>query len=316
MSWGKKIKKLLRVPRLLEWSKRYTLPGLSGVKVYYVLRFIIQEIQKDDITTRANSIAFNFFLALFPTIIFVFTLLPLLPFTAEYNMLIQQSLMEVLPRDAATYLNTVIDDILSIKREGLLSLGFLLAVVFASSGVHTLMTGFDKTYKISFNNRSFIKKRAIAIGLTFLLGIVLILSLVLIILSQPIINYVINELNLSAYSATILITAKWISVISLIYFLVSLIYKYGPSLKKRTKIFNTGSYLATFASIGSSLLFSYFVNNFGRYNELYGSIGALIVLMIWLQINAFILLIGFEINASIAVNKDLLFEDMDHASEF
>jgi len=158
-----------------------------------------------------------------------------------------------MPKNAYQYLLGIIEGIVGIKREGLLSLGFFLAIFFASSGMLTLMYGFDKSYEESFKTRGYFKKRLVAVSLTLLLSILFI-----------------------------------------------------PSLRKRIPFINPGSILATILSILTSYAFSYFINNFGRYNELYGSIGALIVIMLWLQFNAFVILIGYELMASIAVNRDLI----------
>ena len=301
--------------QLLTWTKTTSIPGLSGIPMFTILKFIVIEFQKDDITTRANSVAFSFFLSIFPTIIFLFTLLPLLPFTEGYQDLISNTVYDLLPTEAAVYLMDIINGILSIQREGLLSFGFFLALFFASSGMLTLMYGFDKTYNTTFKSRGFIKKRAIAVSLTLLLGTVLIFSIIFIILGKPLLNLSINALNLSSYTSNIILVSKWFLIIIMIYSIITLIYRYGPSMYRRINFFNSGAYLATVLSILSSIAFSYFVNNFGRYNEIYGSIGALIVLMVWIQINAFIILTGFELNASIAVNKDLLKEDAKYSEE-
>lgn len=296
------------IRHVIYWSKSTSIPGLSGIPVYNIIRFIIIEFQKDDIYTRANSVAFSFFLSIFPSIIFLFTLLPLLPFTSGYQEIINSSVYEILPQEAAAYIMDIVNDMLSIKREGLLSAGFLLALFFASSGMLTLMYGFDKSYDSTFKSRGYFKKRLVAVALTLLLGTVLIMSIIFIILGKPLLSLAIETIGLSGYYSNILIVSKWVLTILMIYCIITLIYRYGPSMYRRIELFNTGAYLATSLSILSSVGFAYFVDNFGKYNEIYGSIGALIVLMVWIQINAFIILAGFELNASIAVNKDLLMQ--------
>lgn len=293
------------VESIIQFLKKYSFPGSANVPIYYVFSFIYKEAMKDDISTRANSIAFSFFLSLFPTIIFLFTLLPLLPFTADYLRLVDRSLGGILPNQAHTYLFGLIESVASIKRSGLLSVGFFFALFFASSGVLTMMYGFDKAYEITFRQRSYLKKRWVALLLTLVLGSLLILSLIFIILGEPIIGYWLDYLDISNYGSIILYTLRWVLVVFIIYLGITIIYKYGPSMFKKIPFWNPGSVVASSLSILSSIAFSYFVDNFGKYNELYGSIGALIVIMLWLQINAYILLIGFELNTSIAVNRDL-----------
>jgi len=290
------------IDKFVALTKRYSLPGFSGVPIYNVFRFVIREAMKDDIVTRANSIAFNFFLSLFPAIIFLFTLLPMLPFTADYIALSREYTEGFFPEGAHNYLFRVIEGVASIKRGGLQSLGFIFAVFFSSSGVVNLMYGFHKSYGLVFKKRSYLRNRMVAILLTILLGTLFLVSLLLIIFGKPVLQILIDKLNF-ANPGLIFTSLKWIIVFGLIYFGITLIYRYGSAMKERIQWLNTGAILATVLSISSSLLFSFFINSFGHYNEIYGSIGALIVLLIWLQINAFVILVGFEFNASIAVNK-------------
>ncbi len=312
--------------QILDWSKVYSLPGFSGVPIYNILVFIYKEMMRDNITTRANSVAFSLFLAIFPFIIFLFTLLPYLfdpedfssffasilpqstslPSSGTYMDVLQEYLASVLPRNANQYLLGIIDGIVGIKREGLLSLGFVLAIFFASSGMLTIMYGFDKSYEESFKTRGYFKKRLVAVSLTMLLSILLIASFFLLIIGNLIMAYISESLGLTNSSIWVLSLVKSVAAVMLLYTGITIIYKYGPTLKKRIPFINPGSILATILSILTSFAFSYFINNFGRYNELYGSIGALIVIMLWLQFNAFVILIGYELNASIAVNRDLI----------
>lgn len=284
-------------------GKKYSFPGFAGIPIYYVIRFIIQELTKDDLTTRANSVAFNFFLSIFPAVIFLFTLIPLFPGSLDLLTLFSNSTKDIIPETAHNYLFEIIEGVVSIKRGGLLSIGFFLALIFASSGVSTLMYGFDKSYAHTFKKRGLIRHRLVAIALTTLLTLLLVSSMTLIVFS----NQILSTLNLdffdSSTNAFIFSILKWLTVIAIFYLAITLIYRYGPSMYQRIPYLNPGATLATAFSILTSLGFAAFVNNFGRYNEIYGSIGALIVILVWIQINSFIILAGFELNASIAVNR-------------
>lgn len=305
MSLLKRIEDFPLLKSFILLTKRVSFPGFKGVPIYNVFVFIYKEIIKDDIITRANSIAYSLFLSLFPSLIFLFTVLPLIPSTQNLLPMIDESLNQFLPAEAHKYLFEIVYNILAIKRQGLLSVGFILALYFGSSGMKTLMRGFDKGYDTTFTSRSWIKFEVTAIALTILLATILISSVVLIVLGKQILGSVFSFFEIGQYAGQVFNILRYLFVGLLFYFMISLIYKYGPSMKKRMSIFNPGAYVATLFMILVSVLFSYFVDNFGQYNELYGSIGALIVLMIWLQINAILLLIGFELNTSIAVNKDL-----------
>lgn len=271
--------------------------------------------EDNDIVTRSNSIAFNFFLSLFPTIIFLFTLLPMLPYTADYLNLFRESTEGFLPVQAHEYLFNMLSGVVSTPRSGLLSVGFIFAMVFSSSGMVTLMYGFTKSYERVFKKRSYIRNRLVAIFLTMLVAGLFVISMFLIIFGQPLLQLAVDKLSLSSYSAFIFNFTKWWVVVLIIYAGITLIYRYGSSMRRRIKWINTGAILATFLSILTSLVFSFFVNSFGRYNEIYGSIGALIVLLLWIQINVFIILIGFEINAGIAVNQSELFDERKKEGE-
>lgn len=301
-----RITQLPFIKNILDWSKRTPLPGFEGISIYTITAFIILEAEKDNLTTRANSVSFSFMLAIFPSIIFIFTLLPHLPISTDYVSMLNNSFLKLLPNNAHEYLYNIILDITSIKRQGLLSFGFVLAVYFSSSGMMTLMSGFDKSYNLSFKQRNYWQKSGIAIGLTMILTILFVVSIIFIVMGNKIFNFIDASNSLPSYIKLLFTAARWLIPLILVYTGISIIYRFGPSLRKRLHMINPGSILATISSMISSIAFSYFVNNFGKYNELYGSIGALLVIMVWIQINAFILLVGFELNAAIAVNRDLL----------
>lgn len=299
-----------KIRQLVDWSKKYNLPGSGGIAIFDVMEFIYYETKKDSIVTRANSIAFSLFLSIFPFIIFLFTLLPYLPFTTDYTQMIAVSTAKVLPKNAHDYLMTIIIDITHIRRDGLLSLGFFFAMFFSSDGMLTLMQGFDKTYKASFKRRTIFHKRGIALLLTLLLGVLLLVSIVLLMMGEDffgLVNDVVHNDRLSSFLYALM---RWLTAFALLYIGINIIYYFGPSLRKRLPFINPGSIVASLLSLLSSLVFAYFVNSFGRYNQLYGSIGALIVVLLWLKINAFILLSGFELNAAIAVKRDLKNESL------
>ncbi len=305
------LSKLPIINSIVELSKRFSIPGFSGISIYNVSQFVYSEAMKEDndIVTRANSIAFNFFLSLFPLMIFLFTLLPLFPVTTDFISFFKESSVSFLPDQAHKYLFEVIDDVASIKRKGLLSFGFIFAIIFSSSGMVTLMYGFHKSYEEVFKRRSYLRTRTIAMGLTMIIAFLFIVSMCLIIFGTPLLSFLIDKMDVGRFSVYLLSFFSWLIVISLIYFSITFIYRYGPAMQMRIRWFNTGAVLATMLSIATSLAFSFFINSFGRYNEIYGSIGALIVLLLWIQINVFIILIGFEFNACIAVNKAKIIKD-------
>lgn len=249
--------------------------------------------------------AFSFFLALFPALIFLFTLIPYLPINFDFLGEFKNSTENILPLQAHKYLFEMIDGVVAMDRAGLRSVGFVLAAFFSSTGMLTLMTGFDKTYP-SFMKRGFFKKRLVAIYLTVLISTLFVVSLILIVFAKQFLDIGLAHVHDEFLNKLIFMTLRFVVTFIIIYTGITSIYRWGPSMVKKVAYWNPGAMVATTLSIITSLLFAYFVNQFGRYNEIYGSIGALMVIMIWMQINAFIIIIGFELNASIEVNKSYL----------
>ena len=272
--------------------------------LYNIATFIYKELKRDDIMTRANSIAFSFFLSLFPFIIFVLPLISILPWVEKKIEDFEGNLDGVVPDYAIKYFSEVVD---GINPEGIFSfqgVGFVFAVFFASSGMLTLMFGLDKSYEVSFKSRSYLKKRWVAFNLTFLLSIILIIAIVFIVIGQNYIHSLTSDINISFIQSLLLTISKWLVVFLLFYTVITIIYRYGPSIYRPLKFINPGALVATVFSVLATFGFVYFLNNFGKYNEIYGSIATLIIILLWLQINCFIILAGFELNASIIVNRD------------
>lgn len=300
------------VERSLQWTKDHSLPGFFRVPIYDVVTFVLRELKRDSLFTRANSVAYSFFLSLFPSILVLFTLIPYLkyfflqylPEGENFEQLLQNEIQKVMPGVAGERLFNFIDDITSNPRVGLLSVGFFLAAFFASNGMLNLMRGFEKSYSITFKNRGALRKRWVAILLTFQLSGLVIASVLLIILGKLAIGFLSNVVNLDQASRILLNSFRWLSVIGLFYTSIAIIYRYGAATRRRFRFFTPGAALSSLLCLIVSVGFSAYVNNFNTYNELYGSIGTIIVIMLWLQMNSLFLLIGYELNASIAVNRD------------
>ncbi len=290
--------------RALNWSKGHSLPGLQEIPVYNLVTFIIRETHEDAIVTRANSMSYSFFMAIFPSIIVLFTLLAYTPLYSNFDTVLNESIHEMMPGQAGLMLFRTIQNIATIPRGGLMSLGFFLAIWFASNGMLSMMQGLEKDYKATFKRRTGFQKRVMAIQLTFLVGFVLVASVVLVILGNILLQFLFQYIRADWLTRMALFTFRWVVVLSLFYATFSSIYRYGSSIRRPISFFNPGATLATALSIATSWGFSFYVDNFGNYNKVYGSIGTLIVLMVWMQLNSMILLIGFEVNAAIVVLRE------------
>lgn len=291
-----------KIIRFLSWTKRVTLPGFDGTPLYEVAKFFLNGINQGGVNTRASALAFNFFLALFPAIIFFFTLIPYVPINNFQEQLLI-TIQSIMPYNAFEAARSTIEDIIQHQRGGLLSIGVIAALYFATNGINAMIDGFNRSVH-AVETRSALQQRLISVLLTIIIAVLFILAVSLIILGEYLVGQMIALgilRDIILYYS--LIIGKWIIVISLFLTAISFLYYLGPSKKREFKFVSAGSTVATILSILSSVGFSFFVNNFGQYNKLYGSIGTLIVILLWIYINSMVLILGFELNASIGRAK-------------
>ncbi len=289
---------------LVEWSKTHSLPGLLRIPIYNLVQFIWMETRRDDIVTRANSMAFSFFMAVFPSIIVLISLLAFLPWRMDFFGTLQSAIQEVMPGNAGKLVFGTVEDLLRKTRGGVLSFGFVLAIWFSSNGMLSMMAGLEKDYETVFRRRTGFEKRVIALKLTALLSGILFSSMLFVVLGNTILHFVFELFRVGWLAKMAFFFFRWVVVGALFFGGISSIYRFGAPTRKRVPFLNSGAVLATVLSILSSLGFSFYVDNFGNFNKVYGAIGSLIVLMVWIQLNCIILLIGFELNAGIAVIRD------------
>ena len=309
----KKIKQILlkyidNSPFLSQWKKlffTFTLPGFEGIPVYDVIHFFLAEIQKDQIPTRARSISYSFFIAFFPGIIFLFTLLPYIPL-ADFQANLIAVINEVIPDNVVqNFILITIDDLLNKPRAGLLSFASVLTLYFSTQGMVSMIMSFNKSYSI-YTKRNFFSLRWLAFKLTLLMFVLFLTSVSLLIVGSQLINIIVLEFNILSFGTIFFLNTLRYAIILLLYFIsISTIYYYGPATKKKFKFISLGSSFASLGSIVASLIFSYYVSGLDSYNSIYGFFGSIIMFLGWMYINAFVLLLGFELNASIYYNKHL-----------
>jgi len=285
---------------LLQQSKKVFLPGFQGIPLYDVLIFFVQQVKKIGFNERAAAISFNFLMAIPAGMIFLFTLVPYLPVSKEFTNQLLLAVHDILQNDKTYELvHSVIMDVLTTPRSGLLSFSFLFALFFSSNAMMGVMQTFDRSF-FQERKKKFLYKRWTAIKLTFLLLLLVFVSVLLLTTQGPIQKTFHNKLGLTDSTVSTLVDyARWMIIISLNFFSIAFIYKYATAVKIRWKTFSPGAILASVLTILTSYIFSVWVNNFGRYNQLYGSIGTVLIIMNLVYINALILLIGFELNVSI-----------------
>lgn len=286
----------------IEWTKVIVLPGFGTLPLYTVATFFFQEIARESILNKASSLAYNFMLAIFPGMIFLFTLIPYIPI-ANFQEQLLEFMELVMPTNAFLAVETTLSDIVQNQNSGLLSIGFILATFFSTNGMSALMLSFNKSSLIA-ESRSWGRQRLVAIVLTLLLVLALTVGMGVFTLAGYVIAYLREAFEVRTAFWTFLISAaRWIILFGIYFITVSTLYKFGPASTKKWKFFSPGATLATILAILTLSAFAFYINKFGAYNKLYGSIGTLIVIMIWLYLNSLILLVGFELNASIALSK-------------
>lgn len=284
---------------LLTKSKSLILPGFEGLPFYDVMSFFFKEVARGRLSDRAASISFFFLLAIPPTCIFLFTLLPYIPLDNIENTLYM--LVASIAPNQNTYriVHGIIYDFIHTQRTGLLSFAFLLAIFYSSTAVLGILRSFNKNHP-AFRKRNMFQLRWMAIKLNSLLISLLLVSVCLLVAQSTLFGKLLTSLHVTdAVARFFIVLIRWVIIILLFFTIISIIYTLGPAIKNRWKFISAGSTLATALIILSTLGFSYYVNNFSSYNRIYGSIGSIIVLMTWIYINSFVLLIGFELNASI-----------------
>jgi len=286
---------------IINIAKKIKPIGFSGLSIYDVAIFFWKGLMEGAITTRASSLAFNFFLAFFPAIIVFFTLIPYIPIDG-----LQETLMEllstVLPPSTNEITFATLDDIINNPRGGLLSVGFILALYFSTNGIDSLIEAFNASYHIR-ESRPLIQQKILSLGLTLLLSMMLIIAISSIIFGKLAVNYLTEYELISEYAGELILYGKWFTMLLMLFLGISTLFHLGPSLKSKWRLFTPGSIFATIFIIITSIGFNYYINHFSQYNKVYGSIGTLMIILIWMYFNSIILLTGFELNASISNAK-------------
>jgi membrane protein len=274
--------------------------------------FFFKGIRDGDLNRRASAVAYSLMLAIFPTIIFLFTLIPLIPienFQEELLLLIES----IIPTSIDAEIDKVIADITNIvtkKNGGLLSIGFAMALIFSTNGIVSLIQSFNASVNVE-ETRSWINQRAIAILLVILLSLLITVGIALIVVTQSILNFLVDKgLMFQGWTYYLITIGKWVVILAVFFFAYSLLFYLGPDRKSKFRFISAGSTLSTVLSILVTLGFGYYIDHFGRYNALYGSIGTLPIVMIMIYLNCLAVIIGFELNSGIVAARKIHLEEV------
>ncbi|HDP68643.1 MAG TPA: YihY/virulence factor BrkB family protein [Candidatus Marinimicrobia bacterium] len=263
-----------------------------------VIRLFLMGFTKGSLVTRASAVAYNLFLALIPSTILLFTLIPFVPI-ANFQSELLSLIADFIPENVYQVFENTLVEVVTQKSSVLLLIMLIVTIVFSSNGIHALISAFN-TSQHSFETRTWFTQRTVSVILVALIFSMLLLSVGLIIFSKIGINRLVElQIIQVALMYYLLLIGRWLILIMLLFFIVSFLYYLAPAKKTGWRFFSWGSAVATFMIIISSLVFSFYVNNFAQYNRLYGSLGTLMVLLLWLYLIAFSLIVGFEINVSV-----------------
>ncbi len=288
-----KITKLPVIGKLIKLSMRTKLPGLEGLTVYELLRIYIAGIVEGALNYKAGSIAFTFFMALFPFALFLLNLIPYIPidnFQESFLLFVEENV----PPNTYDAIELILVDIMSNSYKSLISTGVIMSVLFMANGVNAIINRFQSSSHLSIS-RNFFRKYLIAIVLSVLLSLMLVLSVAVYLSVEVLMHF-----SEYPYLADI---GRNIFVVLMILLTVSILYKFGTKETKHLSFISYGSVFTTVLMSLTSVAFGFYVSKFAKYNELYGSIGTLLVIMIYIWINCMILLLGFELNAAIYTAK-------------
>lgn len=289
------------VKGIISQSKRIYVPGFSNASLFDIWKPFMLRLRRTSIIERAAAISFNVFMAIPPTLIFVFTLIPYLPISNQFIQELFGLIRDIVPgeKDNAVIIG-FLNDFLNQPRNELLSFGLLLAVVFSSNAMMGVLRSFDKNYP-GFAPRSGLQKRKTALKLSLTIFLLVFICLFLLIAQGAVLKWLGLE---TVWLRNLIQNSRWLIIVLLVFYAVSFIYRHGPALSKKWPFVTPGSVFATSLMIVATLLVSFWANNFANYNKLYGSISAVFILMVLIYVNALVILIGFELNVTLANLKN------------
>lgn len=298
-----KLSKIPVISQLVVFLKKIKLPGLEGLSLYDLLELYITGIFKGTLAERASAISFSFFSALFPFILFIIILIPYVP-VEGFRLEFEQFLESFLPPQTSDFFFKNIFNNIGKNQSGLISSVFVLSIILMANGVHAVFIGFESSYHRQVA-RNVVRQYLLALGVALLLALLLIITVAVygyfeIFIIKPFFE----ELSGVAYADTNaslfwVVLGKYLFFVLMVYLAIALLYYFGTKEGKESRFFSVGALFSTLLIMVSSFLFGLYIENFSKYNELYGSIGALLILLFYLWLNSNIILLGFELNTSL-----------------
>lgn len=269
------------------------------VRLFRFIKAMYCRLLDDDILALGAQMAYYLILSFFPFLIFLMALIGNSPISSQQVLM---GLLGILPEEAYILVRNTVVEIVDTKAGGLAPVSGILALWFASNGIGSIITGLNKAYDEK-ERRPFWLVKLISIIFTLLLSTVIIFSFILLVFSGVIKKQILDGMELEPSYQNLWNTGRYIFISSVIFLVFLILYRFTPSRRMRWKEVIPGAILATIGWLGTSLGFAYYVDNFSNYSRFYGSIGGVVVLLIWLYYSAVIVLLGGELNAALAYEK-------------
>ena len=294
-----KLNKIPVVKQLVSLTKAIKLKSLEGLSLYDILELYVLGIFKGAFSYRASAIAFSFFMALFPFTLFILNLIPFIPlenFQADFLEFVEEGV----PPNTYDAIEAILKDIMETSHQGLLSSGFILSILLMTNGINAILGGFEMSAHITIT-RGFFRQYFISLAISLVLSMILLITVAAIVIAEV----MIQKINIRGYVADVSVIewSRYGFILLMILITTSILYKFGAKETSSIAFISYGAVFTTILIVVSSYVFGIYVTKFAKYNELYGSIGTLLVLMFYIWINRMVLLLGFELNATISKLK-------------
>ncbi len=294
-----KLNKIPVVKQLVSLTKAIKLKSLEGLSLYDILELYVLGIFKGAFSYRASAIAFSFFMALFPFALFILNLIPFIPlenFQADFLEFVEEGV----PPNTYDAIEAILRDIMETSHQGLLSSGFILSILLMTNGINAILGGFEMSAHITIT-RGFFRQYFISLAISLVLSMILLITVAAIVIAEV----MIQKINIRGYVADVSVIewSRYGFILLMILITTSILYKFGAKETSSIAFISYGAVFTTILIVISSYIFGIYVTKFAKYNELYGSIGTLLVLMFYIWINCMVLLLGFELNATISKLK-------------
>ena len=287
-----KLEKIPIIRNLVHLLKRIKLPWLQGLSLYDLLELYGLGIVESALTYHASAIAFSFFMALFPFALFILNLIPYIPiegFQEDFLLFVKDGV----PPNTYDAIYKIITDILNNSHSGLVSYGFLLSILLMANGLNGILGGFETSRHVLVK-RGFVRQYLVSLGMSLVLAFLLIVTVAIIVVFEVVI-----QKTVFSDQVQLIVLGRYAFILLMILITTSILFKFGTKHDKNRAFISIGSVFTTILILIDSYAFGIWVIKFSQYNELYGSIGTLLILMFYIWINCMILLLGFELNATI-----------------